>query len=181
MNDRRTAASADAVREEYSARQQNLEAVAACFSRRSIWAIATCAASIVLLVLPFLLRSDLHSPFAAALVIPALAAVWQIRTFPRHRRRAVDAAHRAAFYERGIDRIDGGWPGKGSAGIEFARDRHPYQDDLGIFGKGSLFERLATTRSECRSRAPRRLPARPGDFRGGSRTPRSGEGATTCR
>src|SRR6266567_6317742 len=141
--------SAGAVREEYSARQQNLEAVAASSSRRSKRAIATCAACVVVLVLSILLRTDVHTPVAAAFLILLLTALWQIRIFLRHRRWAIDAAHRAAFYERGINRIDGGWPGKGNAGTEFVRDHHPYQGDLDILGKGSLFELLATTRSDA--------------------------------
>lgn len=149
MNDSHTAASADDIRKEYSARQQALEAVAAYSSQRSKWALAACVSCIVILVLPILSRIDVHAHFAAALPIPALAALWQIRIFLRHRRQASDAAHRAAFYERGIDRIDGNWSGKGNAGMDFARDHHLYQDDLDILGTGSLFELLATTRSDA--------------------------------
>jgi hypothetical protein len=149
MNESHAPSSADAVRKEYSERQQTFEAVATSSSRRSAWAIAACAACIVLAALPFLLRIGVHTPYVAGSLILALAAVWQIRILLRHRHRAVDAAYRAAFYERGIDRMDVGWIGKGNAGADFARDHHPYQNDLDVLGKGSLFELLATTRSDA--------------------------------
>jgi len=141
--------STDAVREGYAARHQAFDTAAAFSSRRGAWALAGCAACIVFLVLPFLLGVGVHGPLAAALAILLLAAFWQIRAFLFYRRRAIDAARRADLYERGMDRIDGHWSGKGIAGLDFARDHHFYQDDLDILGTGSLFELLATTRSEA--------------------------------
>jgi hypothetical protein len=49
------------------------------------------------------------------------------------------------FYERGIERLEERWEGRGRSGEAFARDDHPYARDLDIFGAGSLFERMATT------------------------------------
>lgn len=62
-------------------------------------------------------------------------------------RKRLDAG--AAFYERGLARIDGGWQGKGDRGDEFAEDHHPYANDFDLFGHGSLFEliSLAVTRA----------------------------------
>ncbi|MBM3763388.1 MAG: hypothetical protein FJW36_24510 [Acidobacteria bacterium] len=37
--------------------------------------------------------------------------------------------------------------GKGHQGSEFQPDDHPYASDLGIFGEGSLFERICTART----------------------------------
>jgi hypothetical protein len=53
------------------------------------------------------------------------------------------------FYERAIQRLQGDWQGRGSAGDEFVRMAHPYQTDLNILGRGSLFELLCTTRSSA--------------------------------
>ena len=55
----------------------------------------------------------------------------------------------AAFYERGLARIEGGWQGKGDRGEEFAEEHHPYAGDFDLFGHGSLFEliSLAVTRA----------------------------------
>jgi hypothetical protein len=44
------------------------------------------------------------------------------------------------FYQLGLERLDGTWPGKGSPGTEFLDPHHPYAADLDVFGAGSLFE-----------------------------------------
>ncbi len=71
--------------------------------------------------------------------------------------------HSAAFYERGVARLDGTWPGRGDAGEEFADDHHPYSGDFDLFGRASLFEliSLAVTRAGRRLLADwLRVPAR---------------------
>jgi len=63
--------------------------------------------------------------------------------------RARDAAARAmAFYERGLARIEDRWPGTGEQGERFLDDRHPYGNDLDLFGHGSLFELLSIARTQ---------------------------------
>jgi hypothetical protein len=58
-----------------------------------------------------------------------------------HIENARNAARRAIrFYQSGLERLDGTWPGKGSPGTEFLDPHHPYAADLDIFGVGSLFE-----------------------------------------
>jgi MutS-like protein len=62
--------------------------------------------------------------------------------------RARDAAARAiVFYQRGLARIEDRWPGTGEPGERFADDRHPYANDLDLFGHGSLFELLSIART----------------------------------
>ncbi|HEX2122432.1 MAG TPA: DNA mismatch repair protein MutS [Thermoanaerobaculia bacterium] len=71
--------------------------------------------------------------------------------------------HGAAFYERGLARLDGSWPGRGDAGEDFADDHHPYSGDFDLFGRASLFEliSLAVTRAGRRLLADwLRVPAR---------------------
>jgi hypothetical protein len=51
----------------------------------------------------------------------------------------------ARFYRRGIERLEGVWQGTGKSGEAFLDRQHPYARDLDIFGRGSLFELLATT------------------------------------
>lgn len=58
----------------------------------------------------------------------------------RARKRAENGA---AFYERGLGRIDGTWQGKGDAGTDFVDDHHPYAGDFDLFGRGSLFELIS--------------------------------------
>ncbi|MGI8989030.1 MAG: MutS-related protein [Bryobacteraceae bacterium] len=62
--------------------------------------------------------------------------------------KARDMARRSiAFHERGIERLEDRWAGKGEPGIRFSDPAHPYAEDLDLFGKGSLFELLCTART----------------------------------
>jgi len=62
----------------------------------------------------------------------------------------LEAANRAvAFYERGLERLEDRWMGKGEAGDRFHDPAHVYAEDLDIFGKGSLFELLCTARTRA--------------------------------
>jgi hypothetical protein len=60
----------------------------------------------------------------------------------------LERANRAVlFYERGLERLENRWMGKGETGDRFRNPSHLYQDDLDIFGKGSLFELLSQART----------------------------------
>lgn len=62
---------------------------------------------------------------------------------------AIDRAQRARrYYERGLGRLDGTWPGAGADGARFLDD-HPYARDLDLFGHGSLFQLLNTAITEA--------------------------------
>jgi hypothetical protein len=63
-------------------------------------------------------------------------------------RRAYDRANRAAkFYERGLDRLENRWQGKGNPGSEYLKEGHLYAVDLDILGPASLFELLCTAKT----------------------------------
>jgi hypothetical protein len=53
----------------------------------------------------------------------------------------------AAFYEKGIARLEDRWAGTGEAGERFRDGSHPAAADLDLFGKGGLFELLSTART----------------------------------
>ena len=53
----------------------------------------------------------------------------------------------ARFFEKGLARLDGNWPGTGEPGERYNAATHPYALDLDLFGKGSLFELLCTART----------------------------------
>jgi len=57
------------------------------------------------------------------------------------------ATRRVEFYRAGIARVEDRWMGEGQGGDEFREAGHPYANDLDLFGAGSLFERLCTTRT----------------------------------
>lgn len=63
-------------------------------------------------------------------------------------RRLRDAQDIIRFYEKGIDRIQDRWMGRGDTGDAWKPGEHPYADDLDLFGEGSLFELLNTTRTQ---------------------------------
>ena len=67
--------------------------------------------------------------------------------------RLLNARDRArsavAFYERGLRRVRHEWIGHGETGERFRPAGHLYVDDLDIFGRGSLFELLATARTQA--------------------------------
>ncbi|MFP6582596.1 MAG: hypothetical protein VCD00_08575, partial [Candidatus Hydrogenedentota bacterium] len=52
------------------------------------------------------------------------------------------------FYEGGLARIGDTWSGMGTPGDAWAPEEHPYARDLDLFGTGSLFELLNTTRTQ---------------------------------
>ncbi len=57
------------------------------------------------------------------------------------RRRAV------RYFEKGLARLEGAWAGTGEPGDRYLDPHHPYAQDLDLFGKGSLFEKLYTSRT----------------------------------
>ncbi len=62
----------------------------------------------------------------------------------------MERAQRAvAFYERGLERLENRWMGKGESGDRFRNPSHVYEEDLDIFGKASLFELLCTARTRA--------------------------------
>ena len=61
---------------------------------------------------------------------------------------ARDLAQRGvAFYKNGIARIEDRWTGLGETGDRFTDPHHVYSSDLDLFGRGSLFELLYTSRT----------------------------------
>ncbi len=82
---------------------------------------------------------------AIVLVIFALSFVLHERVL----RRLRITRQRKGFYERGLARLEGSWPGTGRPGTRFLEDAHPYTRDLDLFGRGGLFELLCTARTSA--------------------------------
>ncbi len=70
---------------------------------------------------------------------------WHARLLNRLER----ARRSVAFYERGLARLEDRWAGTGETGERFRSESHVYADDLDVFGRGSLFELLATPRTRA--------------------------------
>ena len=65
--------------------------------------------------------------------------------------RALQAVRRAqrgtTLYQKGLARLEDRWAGDGNPGLQFLDESHPYARDLDLFGAGSLFELLCSTRT----------------------------------
>jgi hypothetical protein len=140
---------ANRVLDEYNAKRKCLESdIAAKLTRQRLLLAAVLAGVISFIVLLCMALSGAKL-FIAAQAVPLFVAFWAFRSLLRLRAESLELAHKSSFYERGIDRLEGNWQGKGSTGLDFARGNHLYQSDLSLFGDGSLFELLCTTRSEA--------------------------------
>ncbi len=82
--------------------------------------------------------------FPVALAVMLFAG----RRYTRYQRQGERLARVLAFYERGVARLTGEWAGKGYSGEAYGEEGHLYEHDLNILGSGSLFELLATARTE---------------------------------
>jgi hypothetical protein len=83
----------------------------------------------------------------AWIAIPAIVFVALVVVHDRLLRREERAARMRRFFEDGIARLEDRWIGRGDPGDRYREAGHPYADDLDVFGRGSLFELLATTRT----------------------------------
>jgi hypothetical protein len=81
------------------------------------------------------------------LLVPIVAFIGLIVLHEHLLRRLERRRRAAAFFEKGLARLDGKWAGAGSTGERYADPEHPYAADLDLFGKGSLFELLCTART----------------------------------
>jgi MutS domain V len=78
---------------------------------------------------------------------PAAIFVALVILHDRLLRREARAGRVRRFFEDGIARLEHVWAGRGDAGERYRDPLHPYAEDLDLFGEGSLYELLATTRT----------------------------------
>lgn len=134
-------------RPEYSHRLETSEAALAEIERYhrrvGYLKLLTLAAGAVVLSL-----SIVGQKFSAWwLLVPALTYVVLVIVHQRILRTRRRRASVAAFYRRGVARIDDAWAGTGEAGERFRSAQSLYADDIDIFGKGGIFELLSTART----------------------------------
>jgi len=106
------------------------------------WKLATIAIGLVMLWAT--LARHLFTPYL--LFVPA-AIYLALALF--HEKTIRDRTHAetaAAFYKRGIARIEDRWPGTGETGERFRDPKHIYAEDLDLFVRGGLFQLLSTAR-----------------------------------
>jgi hypothetical protein len=88
-----------------------------------------------------------HSVSAWWLAFPVVAFAGIASCHSRVLRRRELAERAAAFYETGLARVEDRWAGCGETGDRFDDPHHVYAGDLDLFGKGSLFQLLSTSRT----------------------------------
>jgi hypothetical protein len=132
----------DTYQRELHARRGVLAARERAHARFSRARIAVALGGAAILVLGGL---DLLAWLLAPLAVFVVLATLHARVL-NARDRAESAVH---FYERGLARIRHQWIGHGRDGGHYRPEEHLYADDLDIFGKGSIFELLATTRTQA--------------------------------
>src|SRR5262245_58918773 len=81
------------------------------------------------------------------LVVPVVIFIGLVARHENVRALGRRARRSAAFYERGLARIEDRWIGTGDIGRAFFDESHLYAVDLDVFGKGSLFELLSCART----------------------------------
>lgn len=82
-------------------------------------------------------------------LVPAIAIVILAVIHERVLRRLGRCTRAAAYYERGLARLDARWMGTGETGQRFQDPSHAYSRDLDLFGDGSLFQLLCTARTRA--------------------------------
>ena len=98
-----------------------------------------------LIVAFFVFGETVLSPWWLA--IPAAAFSILVVIHARVVERLERAQRAVAFYQRGLARLENHWMGTGETGERYRDPSHVYEEDLDIFGKGSLFELLCTART----------------------------------
>ena len=81
------------------------------------------------------------------LLFPIAGFILLVVVHERLRQKRKRAKRAADFYQRGIERLEGRWRGRGYCGDRLLKEDHPYAADLDLFGRGSLFEMLCTGRT----------------------------------
>jgi hypothetical protein len=83
------------------------------------------------------------------LLIPLVAFIILVVIHARVVERLERANRAVSFYERGLERLEDRWIGRGEMGERFHNPEHVYAEDLDLFGKGSLFELLCVARTRA--------------------------------
>lgn len=91
-----------------------------------------------------LIRQDISAYWLLTPVAVYLALALQHELTLQARARAARAA---AFYERGLARIEDRWSGTGATGDGFRDAKHLYADDLDLFGNGGMFQLLSAAQT----------------------------------
>jgi hypothetical protein len=97
------------------------------------------------------------------ILLPAVPLVITVAMHGPKQRALLRARRLAAYYERGVAKVEDRWAGTGSKGDAWFAPDHVYASDLDLYGRGSLFERLSTARTATGERTLAGWLSAPGD------------------
>lgn len=131
----------------YQQRLQQLQSnIGTIQSRQLLTTMLFSAALLVFFVLSFAALSRRTIPvWSSPLSLPFV--LLSARKYSSQQASRWKLARLQNFYKVGIKRLQGEWAGQGQSGEEFSIPNHVYERDLTLFGSGSLFQRLCTTRT----------------------------------
>lgn len=130
--------------------QQIQSSIGAMQSRQLLSTMVFSAAILVFLALSFAALSRRTIPvWSSPLSLPFV--LLSARKYGRQQASQLKLARLQNFYRLGLNRLQGKWAGQGQSGEEFSIPNHIYERDLNLFGTGSLFQRLCTTRTHVGS------------------------------
>jgi MutS domain V len=129
-------------RESYQNRLSKYQAKLAVLEQRldRIGSARVAAAIIGVILVGVVLGLQFISPWWLIAPVVALVALSIAKSQAATSRDVMQRA--AAFHQRGLDRLDDCWMGKGDQGSGYSDEEHLYSADLDVFGKASLYERL---------------------------------------
>jgi hypothetical protein len=81
-------------------------------------------------------------PYPAWIFLPAALFMVAVVMHGRVLTDRQTALRGIAHFDRALARLEGDWIGIGAEGERYRDATHPYADDLDLFGRGSLFQRL---------------------------------------
>ncbi len=132
----------------YARRLRELELARTAEARRHrVFGIAKLILGFVTLLAAFVLLR--YTQFIALLFIPIAAYIVLAVLHDRLLRALQMHTRTIDFYQRGVDRLEDRWAGRGEAGERFLDPEHPYARDLDLFGYASLFQLLSTARTRA--------------------------------
>ncbi len=133
--------------QEYRARQASWSEQQKSSQRTFIaignWRLLTAIVALALAFFAF----EKHALSAWWLLAPASLFLALVIWHQRVLRRRTFAERAIRFYEQAVNRVQDTWAGNGSQGEKFRDPNHIYAEDLDIFGRGSLFELISSTRT----------------------------------
>ncbi len=99
-----------------------------------------------------LLVFGLHVLSGWLLAVPVIAFIALIVRHQRVIRRRTLAERAIRYYDQRLARLEDRWMGSGRPGNEFRDPSHVFADDLDVFGRGGLFELVASARTAAGER-----------------------------